>query len=78
MPEISDATVEKLAAELAEKEGYAWNFDFTQPQKRWAKITGTPTIGDERRSEYLARAAAVVEQHRQRCLRGTTRPETLH
>jgi hypothetical protein len=56
MPGVDDAAVERLAKELCEQDGNVWDaLDFGEP-KRWAKIGGTPTIGEERRRDYLARA----------------------
>jgi hypothetical protein len=56
MPGVDEAAVERLAKELCEQDGNVWDaFDFGEP-KRWAKIEGTPTIREERRHDYLARA----------------------
>jgi hypothetical protein len=56
MPGVDEGAVERLAKELCEQDGYTWDaLDFGEPT-RWAKIGGMPTIGEERRRDYLVRA----------------------
>jgi hypothetical protein len=55
MPQVNDAAVLNRAKTLCEKDGIAWDRDFT-PLRRGTKIKLTPTLNETDRREYLARA----------------------
>jgi hypothetical protein len=62
MAEITQAAIERRAVELAEKDGFAWQLEFTPPKPPGAKIELKPVLDDAGRQKYRERARQELER----------------
>jgi hypothetical protein len=61
MAEISNAAINRRAVELAAKDGFAWQLEFTPVQPRQPLQT-RPVLDDAGRQKYRDRARAELER----------------
>jgi hypothetical protein len=62
MVEMSDAAVERLAKNLAEKDGFEWQLEFKQPLPPNTKPLLRPILDDAGRERYLTLAREQCDQ----------------
>jgi len=56
MAEISETAIEKLAKELAERDGFEWQIEFKPRNPPGTKIDLKPLLEEAGREKYRARA----------------------
>jgi hypothetical protein len=62
MAQINDAAVERLAKELAEKDGFEWQLEFKLPLPPGAKRVSPRILDDTGRERYLTLAREQFDQ----------------